>query len=248
MSTSALRFTLSGKSAFFKKPDVNEKIYFTYNNIHRIALLGILGAVIGLDGYKNYKLFNEAVPEYPEYYQRLNPLKISIVPNAPRGYFAKKIQYFNNSTGFASQEEGGNLMVREQWLDTPSWTIYLMQGDTEDVTWEKLCHYLLQGKCVYYPYLGKNDFPAKISECAKVELHKGDFSHVDSLFYGDMDQIGDYCFSDELPYIFREMSPFSMVKDYNFYQFKRSVFTNYELKSTEGLNLLSFDDKVLCFN
>lgn len=248
MGYNALKFTISGKSAFFKKPDVNERIYFTYNNIHRIALLGILGAIIGLDGYKNYQLFNEKVPDYPEYYKKLNPLKISIVPNAKRGYFPKKIQYFNNSTGFASQEEGGNLMVREQWLDNPSWTIYLMQGDAEYQIWDKLCEYILQQKCVYYPYLGKNNFPATLSECSIVELKEGNFSHVDSLFYGEMDQIANYCMTDELPYLFREMSPAGMVKKHNFYQLKWFIFTSYGLTSTYGLHLLSYNDKVLCFN
>lgn len=46
-----LKFKLSGKSAFFKKPEVNTYYYFTYGNIHRVALLGILGAILGYKGY-----------------------------------------------------------------------------------------------------------------------------------------------------------------------------------------------------
>lgn len=46
-----LRFTLSGKQAFFKKPEVNKYYYFTYGHIHRVALLGLLGAVMGYSGY-----------------------------------------------------------------------------------------------------------------------------------------------------------------------------------------------------
>ena len=38
-----LRFSLSGKTAFFKKPEVNTYYYFTYGNIHKVALLGIFG-------------------------------------------------------------------------------------------------------------------------------------------------------------------------------------------------------------
>ena len=38
-----LRFSLSGKTAFFKKPEVNTYFYFTYGNIHKVALLGIFG-------------------------------------------------------------------------------------------------------------------------------------------------------------------------------------------------------------
>ncbi len=35
----AMKFKLFGKTAFFKKPEVNEYAYFTYNNIHKIASL-----------------------------------------------------------------------------------------------------------------------------------------------------------------------------------------------------------------
>ena len=46
----AISFILSGKTACFRKPDVNQFAYFTYNNIHKPALLGLFGAVIGF-GY-----------------------------------------------------------------------------------------------------------------------------------------------------------------------------------------------------
>ncbi|MED4936392.1 CRISPR-associated protein Cas5 [Heyndrickxia coagulans] len=46
----ALAFELRGRTAFFKKPDVNANIYFTYSHIHKIALLGMLGAILGLKG------------------------------------------------------------------------------------------------------------------------------------------------------------------------------------------------------
>ena len=38
----AVRFTLSGRTAFFKKPEVNAYYYFTYSQIHKIALMGVL--------------------------------------------------------------------------------------------------------------------------------------------------------------------------------------------------------------
>ena len=48
-----LRFELSGKTAFFKKPDMNSYLYFTYGNIHKVALLGIFGAILGFFRYRN---------------------------------------------------------------------------------------------------------------------------------------------------------------------------------------------------
>ena len=48
----AIRFTLSGKNAFFKKPEVNSYYYFSYGQIHKVALLGIFGAILGYGGYQ----------------------------------------------------------------------------------------------------------------------------------------------------------------------------------------------------
>ena len=53
----SLCFTLSGKTAFFKKPEVNTYVYFTYGNIHKVALLGIFGAILGYGGHT--QKFNE---------------------------------------------------------------------------------------------------------------------------------------------------------------------------------------------
>ena len=48
----ALKFRLKGKYAFFKIPAVNSYYYFTYAQIHKVALLGIFGAILGYDGYQ----------------------------------------------------------------------------------------------------------------------------------------------------------------------------------------------------
>lgn len=144
----ALKFILSGKTAFFKVPMVNSVCYFTYGNIHKPALLGMFGAILGYKGY-GYEITN-----FPEYYEKLKDVKISIVPNSENGYFNKKFQQFNNSVGYASQEQGGNLIVKEQWLEDPSWTIYIMLNNDES---QKLADMIIHSQCVYIPYLGKND-------------------------------------------------------------------------------------------
>ena len=51
----AIRFTLSGKDAFFKKPEVNSYYYFSYGQIHKVALLVIFGAILGNGGYAQKK-------------------------------------------------------------------------------------------------------------------------------------------------------------------------------------------------
>ena len=54
-SMDVLKFKLSGKSAFFKKQDVNSYVYFTYGNIHKVALLGMFGAILGYEGYNQFR-------------------------------------------------------------------------------------------------------------------------------------------------------------------------------------------------
>ena len=39
---------LKSDFGFFKKPDINDSIYLTYNMIHKPALLGLFGAIYGL--------------------------------------------------------------------------------------------------------------------------------------------------------------------------------------------------------
>jgi CRISPR-associated protein Cas5h len=44
-------FDLKADFGFFKKPDINDGLYLTYNMLHKPTLLGILGAIVGLQGY-----------------------------------------------------------------------------------------------------------------------------------------------------------------------------------------------------
>ena len=87
-----LKFRLYGRNAFFKKPDVNAILYYTYGNIHKVALLGMFGAILGYGGYNHMNFYNQKNKnkmEYPEFYNKLKDLKISIVPNN-NGFFEKK--------------------------------------------------------------------------------------------------------------------------------------------------------------
>ena len=81
-----LKFTLSGRNAFFKKPDVNSILYYSYGNIHKVALLGLFGAILGYDGYNKMKFHNQNIKNkknkkeegiiYPEFYDKLKDIKI----------------------------------------------------------------------------------------------------------------------------------------------------------------------------
>lgn len=150
-----ISFDLKADGAVFKKPDVNEGLYLSYNTLHKPALLGILGAVLGLRGFG-------ASEEFPEYYQVLSKLKVSIAPIADRsdkGNFTKFTVQYNNGVGYASQEQGGNLIVKEQTLFAPGYRCYV-QLDMVDLIQQQLAESLQNGEAVFPPYLGKNEFPA----------------------------------------------------------------------------------------
>lgn len=233
----AISFGLSGKTACFRKPDVNAHAYFTYNNIHKPALLGLLGAIIGLGGHIQLHNENRGKKEnqldynhdYPEFYEKLQHLKVSITPLAPNGYFSKKIQVFNNSVGYASQEMGGNLIVREQWLENPSWQIMILEDDSDE--YKKLQEYLLGGKSVFIPYLGKNDHPATIKDVQPVELEKPLHKYIDSLFIKNVEKLDSWQKEGEAPYLFQEVSPVRLQKEHHFYEYETLVFTNYEIEN-----------------
>ena len=171
----ALKFRLKGKHAFFKIPAVNSYYYFTYAQIHKVALLGIFGAILGYDGYQQM----QKEDRFPEFYERLQALKVSVIPCVKNGIFLKKVQTFNNSIG--SLEQGGNLIVQEQWLEKPEWLIYVLLDCEES---EKLAEMLEKKQSIYIPYLGKNDHSADILEVERVEVETTDPAgqRIDSLF------------------------------------------------------------------
>ena len=226
-----LKFTLSGKQAMFKKPDVNSVHYYTYGHIHKPALMGLFGAVLGYAGYSQM----DKSQSYPEYYQKLGTLQVSILPNADKGYFAKKIISFNNSVGYASREQGGNLIVKEQWLEYPSWDICVLL-DCEEA--KKLAEYVTGRKCVYIPYLGKNDHLADITRAAVVEGQKKEqASSLDCLFPKQRAQIdfdADPFGGVENPFKYEEALPIGLDGQTNQYQLEKFVYTNMTLAEIEG--------------
>lgn len=137
----ALKFRLKGKHAFFKIPAVNSYYYFTYAQIHKVALLGIFGAILGYDGYQQM----QKEDRFPEFYERLQALKVSVIPCVKNGIFLKKVQTFNNSIG--SLEQGGNLIVQEQWLEKPEWLIYVLLDCEES---EKLAEMLEKSRAFIF--------------------------------------------------------------------------------------------------
>lgn len=250
----AVRFTLGGKNAFFKKPEVNSYYYFTYGQIHKVALLGMFGAILGYEGYAQKKWTTikkgqEMIKEYPEFYEKLKEIKISVVPQNEKGYIPKKVQLFNNSVGYASGEQGGNLIVKEQWLENPKWDIYVMIDCDEA---EKLAQYLKEKKCVYVPYLGKNDHLADISKVQRVSLQAKRLEESESVQVTSMfpKEQGELCLPDDEDEVemfkYEEKLPIKLNGYTNLYEYCSFCYTNLDVmvKETE---LYQDENRILIF-
>ncbi len=155
---------------FLKKPDTNNPMYFSFNMLHKPALLGILGAIIGEKGfYDDAKLLKSEGKgknatsayergEMPDYYAKLGHLKIGIQPlRSDKGVFSKDSLQYNNGTGFASDELGGNLIIKEQFIIKPAYRCYVYFEKMDEIE-TLLYEYLKNSWAEYLPYLGKNDF------------------------------------------------------------------------------------------
>ena len=242
-----IKFELKSNMAIIKKPDSNET-YYTYNFPHKIMLLGLLGAIIGLNGYNYYsfqKCIGNKVKEIPEFYEKLKNLKIAIVPNIGKDNFSRKIQSFNNSVGYASKEQGNNLIVKEQWLEKPRWIIYILENDSEE--YRKIKEYLINKKCEYIPYIGKNDHFADISnvKVENVSNIKEKISVINSIFEEKIAELKDNLFDEILgfdnrekkEYLYKELLPIELNEKIGYSKFSNFMFTNQELDVKENINI-----------
>jgi CRISPR-associated protein Cas5h len=160
---------LKADLGFLKKPDINEGIYLTYNMLHKPVLLGVLGAVVGLEGY-------QVRGRLPDYYVQLKGLRVGIQPlQARNGNFLKSVVEYNNGVGYASQEAGGNLIVREQILIRPTFRCFV-ELDTDDSLEQRLLESLRNGEADYLPYFGKNEFSLWWNDFREFDYQPFDFA------------------------------------------------------------------------
>lgn len=181
-----------------KKPDTNEPVYLTFNMLHKPALLGILGAIAGESGFKEKG-------KLPDYYIKLKDVQMGIQPlRHEKGNYAKTIITYNNTTGMASKEQGGNLMITEQTLIAPAFRCYFL-FDLEDSIHKKIDKYLSNYQAEYLPYLGKNEFSIwweNYCEFSDYKQFKGEESFkISSIYIKDMPLADGKDIQPYLPYL-----------------------------------------------
>ena len=170
---------------FLKKPDINDGIYLSYNMLHKPALLGILGAIVGFEGYSIEGAMKPT--DVPEYRKKLEDMKVSIQPlGSQNGNFAKDVIKYTNTVGYASEEEGGVLIINEQTLICPSYRIFLLL-DLQNEHHSLLFNRLKNQEAEYIPYLGKNDHQLWWDEFHEWKIIDNDFKpkqnfKIDSIF------------------------------------------------------------------
>ena len=253
-----ISFDISSDFGMFKKTDVNNPAYFTFNIIPKPTLLGVIGAIIGLGGYSQMTENDD----YPEFYKELQNLPIGIVPYGNKGVFQKRIIKYNNTVGYANKQ-GGTLNIIEQTLITPKYRIYIGL-DLSNETHKKLDKYL-SAKPVeyeYIPYMGKNEFKLDIDKVRHFEnvepFAPNDEFAIHSLF----PNIGnealkrsealrdpfDISMSETYFYYFERLP--IVLDELNQYKYENFAYTNAKLVYNTGfiknLNLFDVDNKVIC--
>jgi len=233
-------FTIKAEFGMFKKPDINDKIFVSYNMIHKPYLLGILGAIMGYDGHNQ----NQDKSKMPEYYEKLKDIKIAIAPSSENGgIFKKEFIIFNNTTN------GSIANITEQTLVNPAYRIYLeLDEESELIT------RLERNEAIFQPYMGKNEFSLwwdnfkthkkfeKIESKEKFEVRtiikKPENFVLKNSGYKERTTNYFYLF-ERLPIGFDEQ-----LKQYNYHEF---LYTNALFKNSSRLeNLYECDEGVIC--
>ena len=144
-----ISFTIKAEFGMFKKPDINDKIFVTYNMIHKPYLLGILGAIMGYGGHAQEKNVNEK-QIFADYYEKLKDIRVAIMPTSSNGgIFKKEFIIFNNTTN------GSIANITEQTLVNPAYRIYLELDNEND---KEMIDKLEKNEAIFQPYMGKNEF------------------------------------------------------------------------------------------
>lgn len=252
-----ISFDLYADMGFLKKPDINEKIYLTYNMLHKPCVLGILGAIAGLKGFtKNNEL--------PEYYTKFKDIPVGIKPigkGCEHGNFTKNVTTYTNTIGFSNAD--GNLIVSEQTLISPAFRIFILL-DIENQEQQTLYDRIRQQEAVFIPYLGKNDYSAwwnkeDVKEYNFQKFEGGEEFRIDTVFIKEgslVNQVVEHkaSFRNNLSFLngsfmYFEKLPICYNQKLYQYDYADFAYTDWRLSKDSFLaNLYKVDDLIIQLN
>lgn len=237
---------LKADFGFFRNPGANNTINQSYNMLHKPALLGILGAIIGLEGYKEKG-------KMPQYFDLLKCLNIGIEPlSHEKGIYQKTVIKYTNTVGYANN--GSNYLTEEATLIKPSYRIYILL-ELNNKMEQKLFEYLKNGIAEYLPYFGKNEFSAwwevetfrdydfeKIKADENGKTIKTLFLKTQMIKHGK-EEIPFDLFNfekEEVPYFYFERLPIGFDENLMQYEIGDYVFGTYKIKNNIQLDNLYY--------
>ena len=236
-----IKFDVSSKGASFTSPEINTFIK-TYPHIHKCSILGVLGAIIGIEKEIREEVKKGIIEKNPSCYEKLKDLKISIVPKEIA--FPSCVVDISDTTCMVNK--GNSFNTHMEVLQNPRWTIYVM-GENNPY-YDKIKDYLVNKKYHFLPYLGRNNFPANIDKVEVLEgivLSNETVDKIDSLFVDEVishseDEEEDFSFSAGTFYL-----PIGY-NDRKTYDEKLFTFTNDIVsKIEEGYEIISCQGKKL---
>lgn len=239
----ALKFDLFGKYAFIKNPESNTGTEFSFEHLHKPIVLGILGAVLG---YKGKESITKQNP-YPEYYQKLKDIKISIIPKSP--IFNSFQETKTNTTGFANKN--GTQVFTKDILEDVRWTIYILKDSVDEDIWEQLVKLLSKHESKYPLYLGNNSFQAKIDNFEEISVDKIEDEEeivIDSIFNRNIiEEKYEFTETDKIiPFDLTVYFPVD-INELCLYEYDWLEHTNLLIDVKSDVNLYEDNDKTFYF-
>lgn len=221
---------VSADFGMFRRPDRQDPA-LTFNFIPKSAVLGICGAILGLEGYKHGK-------KRPEFLSSLQHFKVAITPLLQKNTrshpspLRKTFVKFINFHGYGNVD--GPWILTEQVLINPSYRLVVI-SDSEDEYFTKLEKHLRNRTSVFRPYLGKNEFICNMDFLGtyEVEEYTETICECESIYppSGFVNTRG----SSGIPYTFTMLEEYSYGLDqYHRHKIKRFCFRDGSIHRKEA--------------
>ncbi|UGV41617.1 CRISPR-associated protein Cas5 [Methanococcoides orientis] len=153
-SNKLLTFRLYGNFAHFNQP-ISNRFRNTYSIIPKPQLLGLIGSIAGLGGYKNRTI-------EPEFYSKIGDLKVFIKSNnISDRKFTVNYNSLNSFLNNRKDTDSPNVIINEQVILYPDYEIGLLLDESNELH-KVIIKNIQNNRSVFHIYLGKNEFFANI--------------------------------------------------------------------------------------